>query len=103
MKRRIRNSAYTEIQKGVFNKYVLTLFFFLVWLVFFDKYNFFAQVKVQKSTHKLEEEYGDLLKNIELAKKEQKDLNLNQEKYGREKYYLHKDDEDVFIIEKNIK
>jgi cell division protein FtsB len=74
-----------------------------VWLVFFDKYNFFAQTKLKRSTQKLEKEYAEILENIELAKQEQKDLNLNQEKYGREKYYLHKDDEDVFIIEKSIK
>ncbi|WP_235296822.1 FtsB family cell division protein [Portibacter marinus] len=85
------------------NKYFLTLFFFIVWLLFFDKYNFFAQRKLKASTVKLEIEYQQLLENIEIAKKEKTDLLLNQEKYGREKYYLHKDDEDVFIIEKNKK
>mgnify|MGYP000152860811 CR=1 FL=1 len=82
-----------------FNKYVLTVLLFLVWLLFFDKYNFFAQQKLKASTVKLENDYTKLLRNIEIAKEEKKDLLSDQEKYGREKYYLHKNDEDVFIIE----
>jgi cell division protein FtsB len=103
MKKKSTQSAFRGIRKGIFNKYTLTFFIFLAWLAFFDTYNFFAQAKLQKSTQKLEAEYAEILENIEVAKEEQKDLNLNQEKYGREKYYLHKDDEDVFIIEKNKK
>ena len=68
--------------------------------MFFDKYNFFAQVKLKNSTQKLEQEYANILEDVKNAKIEKKDLEMNQEKYGREKYYLHKDDEDVFIIEK---
>ncbi len=83
------------------NKYTLTTIVFVGWLLFFDKYNFFAQAKLNKTTAKLEQEYAQLKIDIEDAKKEKYDLESNQEKYGREKYYLHKNNEDVFIIEKN--
>ncbi len=82
------------------NKYVITLFLFVGWLLFFDKYNFFAQKRLNSSAAKLEQEYNGILADIKQARKEKNELLLDQEKYGREKYYLHKDDEDVFIIEK---
>lgn len=100
MKKKTTKGGLNSIRVKWLNKYVLTFMLFLGWLMFFDKYNFFAQVNLKESTAKLEAEYVDLLNRIELAKEEQRDLDLNQEKYGREKYYLHKDDEDVFIIEK---
>ena len=100
MKKKTINSSLSGFRKKWLNKYLLTFVLFLGWLMFFDKYNFFAQAKLEKSTSKLEAEYAEILENIVSAKKEKSDLDLNHEKYGREKYYLHKDDEDVFIIEK---
>jgi len=100
MKKKSKNRGLVSLRKKWLNKYILTLILFVGWLMFFDKYNFFAQAKLNKSTAKLEAEYASILENIASALDEKNDLDLNHEKYGREKYYLHKDDEDVFIIEK---
>lgn len=89
------------INKNWINKYTITLAVFLVWLLFFDKYNYFAKQKLAKTTEKLEQEYVQLQEDILVAKKEKQDIEMNHEKYGREKYFLHKENEDVFIIEKN--
>lgn len=99
MKKKAQTRPGFRTQKSWVNKYTVTLLLFVGWLLFFDKYNFFAQRKLQASTNKLELEYTDLKEEIKIARKEKEDLLLNQEKYGREKYYLHKDGEDVFIIE----
>ncbi len=103
MKKKTTVQVLDGLRKKWLNKYLLAFLIFVSWLLFFDKYNFFAQAKLKRSTAKLEQEYNSIRENIEIAKKEQIELERNQEKYGREKYYLHKDNEDVFIIEKNDK
>ena len=82
------------------NKYTITAVVFLVWLMFFDKYNMFAQYRLKKSTVELSQQYDQLKLDIEKATIEKEELIENREKYGREKYYLHKENEEVFIIEK---
>jgi len=39
------------------------------------------------------------IEKIEEVKKDEKDLQLNIEKYGREHYFMKKSNEDVFIFE----
>ena len=102
MKRKTTKSTLDQFRKKWLNKYLLTFMIFAGWLIFFDKYNVFAQVKLKKSTIKLEQEYQKIIKDIEIAQEEKEALELNQEKYGREKYYLHKGNEDVFIIDKKF-
>lgn len=89
-----------RLRKNWLNKYLLTFLVFAAWLLFFDKYNVFAQFKLRQSTFQLENEYLQIQEDIKKARKENEELELNQEKYGREKYYLHKDNEEVFIIDK---
>ena len=43
-------------------------------------------------------EYQELYKT---AKEEKKLLDSDQERYAREKYFMHKDNEEVYIIKKN--
>lgn len=92
-----------KLRKKWLNKYILTLAIFLVWVLFFDKYNFFAQIRLKNSTVKLEKEYQKIKEDIVKVKVEKQELNSDQEKYGREKYFIHKDNEDVFIIEQKDK
>lgn len=88
-----------KVRKKWFNKYILTFVIFLAWILFFDKYNFFAQMRLRNTTVKQEKEYQQIKKDIVKVKIEKEQLNSNKEKYGREKYFIHKDNEDVFIIE----
>ena len=85
--------------KTCFNKYFLTGVFFLVWVLFFDKHNIFTQQKIKQSVEKLQEEkrsYEDLL---EQAIQERKDIEVNKEKIAREKYLMHKENEEIWLIE----
>lgn len=100
MKQKTTNFDLNKFRKKYFNKFLIAFLIFAGWLLFFDKYNFFAQMRLKKSTTKLELEYAKLKEDIRSAEKEKQELELNQEKYGREKYFLHKDNEDVFIIDK---
>lgn len=100
MRNKSKLQVLTILSKKWMNKFVFTLLIFLTWIVFFDKYNFFAQIRLKRSTLKLEQEYEQIKKDIIVVKNEKEELDSNKEKYGREKYYLHKDNEEVFIIDK---
>lgn len=83
------------------NFYVLTLIVFAAWMVFFDSNDFVSQVKLSSQQGDLEEAkafYED--KIIEV--KEDRDALLNNdellEKIAREKYFMQKPNEDVFIV-----
>jgi len=87
--------------KYIGNRYVLILLFFSIWMLFLDNYSYLDHRFLDKQIDELEsnkkyyqEEIIKDSKNIKLLK------NPNQvEKFAREKYYMKKDSEDIFIIE----
>ncbi|MEZ4952541.1 MAG: hypothetical protein R2825_03060 [Saprospiraceae bacterium] len=83
------------------NKYfvVLALFFFL--LVFVDKHDLLTQLKLKNSVERLEHDKAYFEKEIEQAKEDRLKIESNKEEFAREKYHMHKSDEDVFVIEKS--
>lgn len=83
------------------NKYIWVLLFFLVWMLFLDNYSYFGHQVLNNQIDELEEnkEYykQEIAKDAENIKKLK---NADQtEKYAREKYYMKKEKEDVYIIE----
>ncbi|MGE5356308.1 MAG: FtsB family cell division protein [Deltaproteobacteria bacterium] len=80
------------------NKYRLVFLLFLVWIVFFDTKNVYVQFKLSKKIHELKKEQKEYESMYETIKGEHKDLTENIEKFAREKYYMHKENEEVFII-----
>ncbi|MFT3795579.1 FtsB family cell division protein [Flavobacterium sp.] len=87
--------------KFLSNKYVWVLLFFCVWMLFLDNYSYFDHRILDQEIEELEDNkkyYQDEIRkdqqNIKLLK------NPDQvEKYAREKYYMKKDSEDIYIIE----
>lgn len=87
--------------KFVSNKYVLVLLLFVVWMLFLDNYSYLEQRILNKEINELDDNkkyYQDEIKadqqKIKLLK------NTDQvEKYAREKYFMKKDSEDIYIIE----
>lgn len=87
--------------KFVSNRYVLILLLFISWMLFLDNYSYLDHRVLNKQIDELEENkkyYQDEIskdqQNIKLLK------NPDQiEKYAREKYYMKKDSEDIYIIE----
>jgi cell division protein DivIC len=83
------------------SRYTLVLIFFLVWMLFLDNYSYFDSRILDQQIEELEDNkkyYKD-----EIAKDVQSIKNLNNpgqtEKYAREKYYMKRDSEDVYIID----
>ena len=83
------------------NKYFVTTFAFVVWMLFFDKNDVLSQYEYRSEVKKLETEKEFYSREIEIIKKDLNELgsNLNTaEKFAREKYFMKKDNEDVFVI-----
>ena len=87
--------------KFLSNKYVLVLLLFVAWMLFLDNYSYLEHSILNKEINELDDNkkyYQDEIKadqqKIKLLK------NTDQvEKYAREKYFMKKDSEDIYIIE----
>ncbi len=102
MKGSIAHGTTSLLQKfsGVFfNKYLLALTLFIGWLTFFDKNALVTQWSLSQTIHDLESEKAFISQEIEKTKLLRQDLMENQEKYAREKFFMKKPNEQVFIIE----
>ena len=88
------------------NKYFLAVIAFAVWMLFFDKNDMLSQFEYRTEVKKLQEEKDFYLKETADVKKDlsEIDSNLNTaEKFAREKYFMKKDNEDVFVVVKSEK
>ncbi|MEJ2883011.1 FtsB family cell division protein [Pedobacter sp. GR22-6] len=83
------------------NKYFLCVAAFVVWMLFFDKNDVIAQYEYRSEVNKLQEEKDFYTREIANVKKDLNELNTDlrtAEKFAREKYFMKKDNEDVFVI-----
>ena len=84
------------------NKYLLALLFLIIWVLFFDGMDYFTQRERLEALNKLNQKKAYYLKEIETAKQELSDIqNSNEalEKFAREKYLMHRPDEDIFLFQ----
>lgn len=92
---------FSFIKRVLLNKYSFVLVLFFVYLVFFDDHNLIKRFRTQQEIKQLELEYQYYLDEIEDNKAKIYQLNNDSvylEKFAREKYYMKKDNEDVFIL-----
>ena len=89
-----------SIPAPIRNRYFLVLALFFAWMVFFDRHDLLTQWKLSKSVEQLEYRKSYFSEKIIEAKKNKKEIESNREKFAREKYYMHKKDEEVFIIQR---
>lgn len=86
------------------NFYFVFTFFFLVWMLFFDSNDLVAQFKLRQKLRNLEAQKTYYIQKIEDVKKERQELFGNDEsleKYAREKYFMKRKGEDIYIIEED--
>ena len=87
-----------QLPKPLRNKYFLVLVVFFTWMFFVDKHDIMTVIGLQQTVNKLEEDKTYYSKKLEEAKQERLDLEVNKEKFARERYYMQKSNEDVYII-----
>jgi cell division protein FtsB len=83
------------------NKYMLTIIFFLVWMMFFDNNNWFYLNKLTDEAHLKQSEKAWYNNEIEESERKLNELTSDLkalEKFGREQYYMKKSNEDVFVF-----
>lgn len=94
------NKLKTQFGKlSKINKYSIAALGFLTWLTIFDSNSLFTQAKLSNTINKLEtekERYGDLL---QIAIKDREELENNKEKFAREKFLFHKENEEIIVIQ----
>jgi cell division protein DivIC len=90
-----------KIPKILTNFYVISTAFFLLWMFVFDTNDWISQYNRKKRLEKMIEEKAFYEKKTKEIQADYRDLKSNSEvleKFAREKYYLKKDKEDVFIL-----
>jgi cell division protein FtsB len=87
--------------KYINNRYFYTGLLFFVWLAFFDENNLIEQIRLSNKVNDLESREKFYRKEIEITNNEIKAFETDTallEKFAREKYFIKKDKEDIFVI-----
>jgi len=90
--------------KYINNKYFYAGIIFMIWWAFFDQESLQVQYKlaqVKGGLNKQKEYYNQNIKKDKSAINTLENDTVLLEKYAREKYYMKKENEDVFIIVDN--
>lgn len=80
------------------NRYTIVCFVFAIWMLFFDRHDIFTHIFLSNRLNELESEKELYEEGIEKTHKMYDQINNDIEKYAREQYYMHRADEEVFII-----
>ncbi len=85
----------------LFNKWIIAFAIFFVYIVFNNDMSIVSYWKQKAKLADLQEQKKYLINKIETNKERIDKLKSNQknlERFAREQFYMHKDDEDVFIV-----
>ena len=97
----IKKILSSKIYKFLTNIYVAITIIFLIWMIFFDVNSFLSHYQLNSEINESKEQKKNLEIEIEKDKKlieYLKDMD-NYEAFAREKYYMKKKDEEIYIIE----
>ncbi|MBT8260282.1 MAG: septum formation initiator [Flavobacteriaceae bacterium] len=94
-------TKYSKFLSPFKNVFIVILIIFCIWMLFFDTHNLFLHRELNKEINKLEQEKEYYKKEIDKDKKELKSLSNDEgvEKYGRERYKMKKENEEIYLIE----
>lgn len=83
------------------NRYLLTAAAFVLWLLFFDRNDFFTQMERGRDLRSLEKSKAYYQGQIDAARRELDQMTRNPsalEKIAREKFRMKKDNEDEYEV-----
>lgn len=92
-----------KVPKIVKNFYFVTGVLFIIYFTFFSNPSLIEQIKRYRGVRELQKEKKYYLENREKVLNERSDFQSDTvllEKVAREKYYMRRDNEDVYIIDK---
>ena len=96
--KKIKDSKFFKLFSNI---YILTSLIFFIWIFFIDSNSILVNLKLKKEINKLIDRKDLLERQIEVDKKIISNLKNpdSLEKYAREKLYMKKDNEEIYIIE----
>ncbi len=83
------------------NKYLLSIFLFVIWVLFFDQNNLLDRYTLVREVHQLQKDRMYYIERISADSARLNELMTNSEnleKFAREQYLMKKDNEDIFVI-----
>ena len=94
----IKNSKFFKFFSNI---YILITTIFLIWIIFIDSNSLAVNMKLKSQINELENKIKHLQNEISQDQKLISSLkNLDSlEKYGREKHFMKKQNEEIYIIE----
>jgi len=87
--------------KFLSNRYILVLIFFIIWVLFLYNYSYLDHRVLDNEIDEIEDNINYYKTEIKKDSASIKNLKNDDrvEKYAREKYYMKRDNEDIYIIE----
>jgi cell division protein FtsB len=83
------------------NFYVITLAIFFIWMLALDSNNLISRYQLGSKLNSLEDEKEYYLDKIQEVEKDRDELfgdSESIEKFAREKYFMKKETEDIYVI-----
>ncbi len=96
--KKIKDSKFFKLFSNI---YIITSLIFFIWIFFIDSNSILVNLKLKKEINELIDRKEVLERQIEVDKKIISNLKNpdSLEKYAREKLYMKKDNEEIYIIE----
>ncbi len=95
------SATYKFLQKYIVTKYFVTIFLFLIWMVFFDNTSFLVVNELNNEVNRYEQQLAyykdEYRKNDDFYKKLMNNKS-EKEKFARENYFMKKPNEEIFIL-----
>ncbi len=98
MIKKIKRSKYYKLLTNI---YLITITVFLIWIFFLDSNSVIVNFKLKKEINELKERKAELEQSIAIDKKIISSLQNpdSLERFAREKLFMKKDNEEIYIIE----
>lgn len=96
-----KSKYWKLLSKYFVNKYFITIFCFLVWMIFFDSTSFLVVNELNQEVSKYERQLTYYKTEFEKNDAYYKKLMNNKhekEKFARENYFMKKPNEEIFIL-----
>lgn len=98
MIKKIKRSKYYKLLTNI---YLITITVFLIWIFFLDSNSVIVNFKLKKEINELKDRKAELEQSIAIDKKIISSLQNpdSLERFAREKLFMKKDNEEIYIIE----
>jgi cell division protein FtsB len=99
--RALLSRFWLRLAKAALTKYVIVLLIAGIWMVFFDRYNLLSQYRMKQQIERLKQDeshYQQAIQSVDYEEDKVFSDREELERFAREKYYMRRSGEDVFVI-----